>query len=105
VNRRAFAESLAVAALAPVVGAPAGVLRAGMLRLDPRPFGTAADPDFPGRPSTAGASSLALALAEIVRLRYGGRLSGGELAAITHQIQAGLDRADLIRRAEQGDGV
>jgi hypothetical protein len=100
VNRRSFAESLAVAALAPVLGVPAGVLR-----LDSRSFGTAPHLDFPGRPSTGGASSLALALAEIVRLRYRGRLSVGELAAITHQIQAGLDRADLIRRAEQGSGV
>jgi hypothetical protein len=100
VNRRSFAESLAMTALAPVLGVPAGVLR-----LDSRPSGTARHLDFPGSPSTADASSLALALAEIVRLQYGGRLSGGELAAITHQIQAGLDRADLIRRAEQGGGV
>jgi hypothetical protein len=100
VNRRSFAESLAVAALAPVLGVPAD-----MLRMDSRRFGTAPQFDFPGRPSTADASSLALALAEIVRLRYGCRLNGGEMAAITHQIQAGLDRADLIRRAEQGGGV
>jgi hypothetical protein len=100
VNRRSFAESLAVAALAPVLGRPAGVPRP-----DSRPSGAAPRVDLRGRPSAAGASSLALALAEIVRLRYGGRLSDGELAAITHQIQAGLDRADLIRRAEQGGGV
>jgi hypothetical protein len=100
VNRRSFAESLAVAALAPVLGVPAN-----MLRLDSRRFGTAPHLDLPGRPSTGDASSLALALAEIVRLQYGGRLSGSELAAITHQIQAGLDRADLIRRADQGGGV
>jgi hypothetical protein len=99
VNRRSFAESLALAALAPVLGVPAGVPR-----LNSRPFGTA-HPNLPAGPSSAGAGSLALALAEIVRLRYGGRLSGGELAAITHQIQAGLDRADLIRRAEQSGGV
>jgi hypothetical protein len=103
VNRRSFAESLALAALAPVLGVPAGVPR-----LNSRSFGTA-HPDLPADPSSAGAGagagSLALALAEIVRLRYGGRLSGGELAAITHQIQAGLDRADLIGRAEQSGGV
>jgi hypothetical protein len=100
VNRRSFAESVAVAALAPVLAVPAGVLR-----LNSRPSDAAPHRDLRGVPPTAGASSLALALAEIVRLRYGGRLSGGELAAITHQIQAGLDRADLIRRAEQGRGV
>jgi hypothetical protein len=100
VNRRSFAESLAVAALAPVLGVPADVLRR-----DFRAFGTAPQLDFPGSPSTADASLLALALAEIVRLQYGGRLSDGELAAITHQIQTGLERADLIRRAEQGGGV
>jgi hypothetical protein len=100
VNRRSFAETLAAAALAPVLGVPGGVLR-----LDSRPSGTASHVGFPGSASAAGASSLALALAEIVRLRYSGRLNGGELAAITQQIQAGLDRADLIRRAEQGGGV
>ncbi len=66
-NRRSFAESLALAALAPALGVPAGALRLDFGRLD-------------------GAS-----------LEYGSRLTAGELAGVAEQIQAGLDRADLIR--------
>ena len=98
-NRRSFAESLALAAFAPVWG------RAELLGLDRLPAGVAPFAErVHGLPS-GGSSSLAQALAEIVRLRYGDRLRGGELAAITDQIQTGLDRADLIRRAEQGRGA
>lgn len=98
-NRRSFAESLAVAAFAPVLG------RAGLPGLDRRPLGA---PPFVerlrGLPA-GDSTSLALALAEIVRLRYGDRLRPGELATIADQIQTGLERADLIRHAEQGRGA
>jgi hypothetical protein len=100
VNRRAFAESLAVAALAPVLGVPAEVLR-----LDLRSPGASPSVDGAEASAAEDSTSMTLALAEIIRLRYGARLSGDELAAITHQIQAGLDRADLIRHAEQGRGA
>jgi hypothetical protein len=39
-------------------------------------------------------------LVEIIRLEYGGRLTAAELAGVADQIRAGLDRADLIRRAD-----
>jgi hypothetical protein len=66
VNRRSFAESLALAVLAPALGVPAEALR---------------------------------------RLEYGSRLTAGELAGVAEQIQAGLDRADLIRRADRSHAV
>jgi hypothetical protein len=46
-----------------------------------------------------------LALVEIIRLEYGGRLTADELAGVAEQIQAGLDRADLIRRADRSHAV
>lgn len=99
-NRRSFAESLAIAALAPVLGVPAEVLRLDPARVDAAPY-----LEFPDGPDAGESAALALALTEIIRRQYGSRLSDGELAAITHQIQAGLDRADMIRRAERDRGV
>lgn len=103
-NRRCFAESLALAALAPALGVPAGALRLDFGRLDaaglpPAPSDSAA---ALGNGSSA---SLALALVEIIRLEYGGRLTAGELAGVAEQIQAGLDRADLIRQADRSQAV
>jgi hypothetical protein len=46
-----------------------------------------------------------LALVEIIRLEYGSRLTAGELAGVAEQIQAGLDRADLIRQADRSHAV
>jgi hypothetical protein len=51
------------------------------------------------------AASLALMLVEIIRLEYGERLTAADLAGVAEQIRAGLDRADLIRRADQGHQV
>lgn len=87
-NRRSFAESLALAALAPALGVPPHTLR------------------FRPAPAVAGedAASLAGALVEIIRLEYGSCLTAAELAGIAAQIRAGLDRADLIRRADRGHG-
>ena len=53
----------------------------------------------------ASAASLALALVEIICLEYGNRLTAGELAGVAEQIQAGLDRADLIRQADGSHAV
>ncbi|MEP6687599.1 MAG: hypothetical protein ABJC36_04570 [Gemmatimonadales bacterium] len=101
-NRRSFAESLALAALAPALGVPVETLRR-----DLRGFG-----DTPIAPPVSGlapmvegedAASLALMLVEIIRLEYGGRLTAKELAGVADQIRAGLDRADLIRRADRSD--
>jgi hypothetical protein len=88
VNRRAFAESLALAALAPALGVPVE-----SLRLSASPAGTEVEED---------AVTLALMLVEIIRLEHGGRLTEAELAGVAEQVRAGLDRADLIRRADRG---
>jgi hypothetical protein len=97
VNRREFAESVALAALAPLLGvAPAG------LRFDPvvggsllAGAGTAAS-DEPG--------ALARALAEAIRVQYGSRLQAGDLETIAGQIQASLERAEQIRKVELANG-
>jgi hypothetical protein len=104
VNRRYFAESLALAALAPALGMPAETLR-----LDFRRLGAARLPavssDSAAALEDASAASLMLALVEIIRLGYGSRLTPGELAGVAEQIQAGLDRADLIRQADRSHAV
>jgi hypothetical protein len=104
VNRRSFAESLALAALAPALGVPAERLRLDFGRLD-----AASPPGDSLGPAAAleggSAASLVLALVEIIRLEYGSRLTPDELAGIAEQIQAGLDRADLIRQADRSYAV
>jgi hypothetical protein len=102
VNRRSFAESLALAALAPALGVPAEALRLDFGRLDAarRPADSAAAALEEGS-----AASLVLALVEIIRLEYGSRLTVSELAGVAEQIQAGLDRADLIRQADRSHAV
>jgi hypothetical protein len=104
VNRRSFAESLALAALAPALGVPAEALRLDFGRLDAARL-PAATSDSPAALEDASAASLALALIEIIRLEYGSRLTAGELAGVAEQIQEGLDRADLIRRADRSHAV
>lgn len=100
-NRRAFAESLALAVLAPALGVPASTLRLGGTLQDRSPAGPA-----DGGPALAGgdvedAATLAGTLMAIIRLEYGDRLSAADLAGVAEQIRAGLDRADLIRQADQ----
>ena len=48
--------------------------------------------------------ALARALAGVVRAQYGARLSRADLATITKQIQASLDRAAQIRKVELANG-
>jgi hypothetical protein len=104
VNRRSFAESLAVAALAPALGVPTEALRLDFGRLDAARL--PADASGAAAALEGGsAASLVLALVEIIRLEYGGRLTAGELAGVAQQIQAGLDRADLIRQADRSHAV
>ena len=102
-NRRSFAESLALAALAPALGVPAEALRLDFGRLDAARL-PAASPDSAAL-EEASAASLVRALVEIIRLEYGSRLTAGELAGVAEQIQAGLDRADLIRQADRSHAV
>ena len=101
-NRRSFAEALALAALAPALGVPAEALRLDFARLDAArlPADSAA-----AALEERSAASLVLALVEIIRLEYGSRLTASELAGVAEQIQAGLDRADLIRQADRGHVV
>jgi hypothetical protein len=103
VNRRSFAESLALAALAPALGVPAEALRLDFGRLDATGLRAAASDSAALEEGSA--ASLVLALVQIIRLEYGSRLTAGELAAVAEQIQAGLDRADLIRQADRSHPV
>jgi hypothetical protein len=104
VNRRSFAESLALAALAPALGVPAEALRLDFGRLDAAKLSVDSS-DSAAALEEGNPTSLVLALVEIIRLEYGGRLTPGELAGVTQQIQAGLDRADLIRQADRSHAV
>jgi hypothetical protein len=104
VNRRSFAESLALAALVPALGVPAEALRLDFGRLDAATL-PADSLDAAAALGEGNAASLVLALVEIIRLEYGGRLTAGELAGVAQQIQAGLDRADLIRQADRSHAV
>jgi hypothetical protein len=94
-NRREFAEAIALAALVPVLGTGAAPIR------------------WPG-PLAAGApaaglaayapSALAKALAGVIRAQYGGRLSESDLAVVTRQIENGLERAEKVRKAALSNG-
>jgi hypothetical protein len=91
ISRRAFAESLAVAALAPLIGAPPETVRLAGWQVGLSEV--SADP-----------SALAKALTEVVRVQYGARLSSGDLATIARQIQSGLERVDQLRKVELTNG-
>lgn len=84
-SRRAFAESLALAALAPVLGLPARTIPS--LEWSP-----------PQGETQAPAGALAKALARAIRAQYGSRLSAKDMATITGQIQSGLERVDRLRK-------
>jgi hypothetical protein len=90
-SRRAFAESLAAAALAPLVG-----VRPQSIHLAPHAIAPMRHASDPGR--------LAKALAEVIRTQYGSRLSAGDLATITAQIQTGLERVDRLRKVDLTNG-
>ncbi|HEY8195699.1 MAG TPA: hypothetical protein VIG04_01875 [Gemmatimonadales bacterium] len=87
-SRRSFAESLAVAALAPLVGVQPDTIRLGG-------WSPAAFPEVGEDPG-----GIAKALAEVIRRQYGSRLSAKDLAIVTRQIQAGLDRVDQLGKVE-----
>jgi hypothetical protein len=91
ISRRAFAESLAVAALAPLVGAsPAHAAFAPAAALPVLP-----PPDGP---------ALARALTEVVRLQYGSRLTAEDLETVRKQIESGLERAERVRTVAIANG-
>jgi hypothetical protein len=91
-SRRSFAESLAVTALAPIIGVRPETIRLG----DWSPAAFADAGEDPG--------VIAKALAEVIRLQYGSRLSAKELAIVTSQIQTGLNRVDQLRKVELANG-
>lgn len=87
-SRRSFAESLAVAALAPLIG-----VRPETIRLVG--WSPATSPEALDDPGV-----LAKALAEVIRRQYGSRLSAEDLGTVTRLIQTGLDRVDQLRKVE-----
>lgn len=95
VSRRDFAQTIALAALAPVLGPGMGPIR--------WPAALAA-----GAPAAGLAASeptaLAKALAEVIRVQYGDRLGEGDLESVTRQIATGLERAEKIRKATLANG-
>lgn len=91
-SRRSFAESLALAALAPLLGVQPHEIRL------PAWSGAGIN----GVADDAGA--LAKALAEVIRRQYGARLSAADLETITGQIQAGLERVERLRKVELANG-
>jgi hypothetical protein len=91
ISRRSFAESIAAAALAPLIGTPPESIRlarwtAGAQRVSEDP------------------GALAKALTEVIRAQYGSRLSAADLATIAHQIQTGLERVDQLRKVKLANG-
>lgn len=95
-NRREFAESVALAALAPLLGAAPGLRLTPLLGTDAAVEALLAASDEP--------SALARALAEAIRVQYAARLQAGDLDAITRQIQASLERAAQIRKLDLANG-
>ncbi|MBA3521627.1 MAG: hypothetical protein H0T90_03860 [Gemmatimonadales bacterium] len=90
-SRREFAESLALAALVPLLGAKVEPLQLGWGKTV-----AASAVDHPG--------ALAKALAEVIRVQYGSRLRQADLVTITSQIQNGLERSEQIRKIELANG-
>ena len=94
-NRREFAEAIALAALVPVLGTGAGPIRwPSTLATGAPAAGLAAHEP----------SALAKALAGVIRAQYGDRLSGADLAVVTRQIETGLERAEKVRKAALANG-
>ncbi len=91
-DRREFAEVLALAALAPALGLDSTVLR----RVSIAPIAASVESAEPG--------GLAKALAGVIRAQYGERLSEADLTTITQQIAAGLERAEKIRKVALTNG-
>lgn len=94
-NRREFAEAIAVSALAPMLVAGAGPIRW------PAPLAAAAAAK---PPAGLAPTALAKALAGVIRAQYGDRLSEADLEVVTRQIETGLERAGKIRKAPLSNG-
>jgi hypothetical protein len=89
-TRREFAEALALAALAPMLGGEIAPIRL---------------PEFAaGAAAEAEPAALARALADAIRAQYGHRLSDADLTVITRQIEASLDRSAKVRKVPLSNG-
>jgi hypothetical protein len=82
ISRRDFAEAIALAGLAPLLG-----IGPGPLRLPPLEPGVVED-----------LPSLAKALAGVIRAQYADRLTEADLATIARQIESSLERAVKVRK-------
>ncbi len=87
-NRREFAEAIALVGLAPLLGERAGL--SSLVALE------GAAPEDP--------ASLAKALAGAIRAQYGARLSEADFGVITRQIQFSLERAAKVRKVPLTNG-
>jgi hypothetical protein len=94
-NRREFAEAIALAALVPVLGTGAGAIRwPGRLAAGTPAVGLAATEP----------SALAKALTGVIRAQYGDRLSEPDLGVVTRQIENSLERAEKVRKSALANG-
>jgi hypothetical protein len=96
-NRREFAEVVALAALAPVLGTGTGTLRWPVANR------------IAGAAAAAGTSApepgaVAKALAGAIRAQYADRLSAADFAVVTRQIEAVLERAAKVRKVTLANG-
>jgi hypothetical protein len=90
-DRREFAGTVLLAALAPVLGIGAAPLRASWWESAVEQAGDDLD-------------RLAEALTEVVRVQYGDRLGPEDLKTITRQIRTSLARAEEMRKVELTNG-
>jgi hypothetical protein len=90
-NRREFTEVVAMAALAPLVAAGVAPLPVAA----PTPSTGAA-----AGAATSDPRTLAQALAGAIRAQYRDRLSQADLAVVTRQIEAVLERAEKVRQVQ-----
>jgi len=95
ISRREFAQSLALAALAPMLGPHLAPIRWPPAAV-PAPPPAGIPPHEPG--------ALAKALAGVIRAQYGDRLSEADLAVVTRQIENGLERAEKVRKPALANG-
>ncbi|HEY3350140.1 MAG TPA: hypothetical protein VGM13_10225 [Thermoanaerobaculia bacterium] len=96
-SRRAFARALAAAAAAPAL-LPAAAL--GQTAAPP----TAATPAPTPVPTPEAPSSVAEALTEVVRIRWGKNLSGEQLGQIAKAIDGRLKGAETMKKTPLANG-
>ena len=88
-SRREFAEAIAIASLAPLVGHGTGLISLSA---------------FESGAGVVDPSSLAKALTGALRAQYGDRLREADFDVITRQVQAALERAAKVRKVPLSNG-